>query len=144
LTSFAQDQKVTSGAELTGINYGRAKRLTSFSANTLHRSLQDWVTIFAINPEPSKYSGQKIQVSGFYHLDSDGNPLIARYAMNCCAADARILGIKLAAKLPIEQNEWLELSGSLSEGGSGQERFIQIDVSDFTPIESPSNPYITD
>lgn len=144
LTSFAQGQKVASSAQTSTINYGRSKRLTSFSADTEDRSLQDWVTIFNINPEPTKYEGQPIKVKGFYFIGESGQPQIARYTLNCCAADARIISINLAKNLNHPENTWLEISGKLQLLETENGREIAIDIQEEKVVPTPSNPYIVD
>jgi uncharacterized repeat protein (TIGR03943 family) len=123
--------------------YSRNKRLTNFTINTEERSLQDWVTMFSINPEPDKYEGQKIKVSGFYFIDSNGSPLIARYAVSCCVADGRIIGIPLSKTLNFSENTWIEVSGNIIGSESDGERYSQIKVSEQKIIPTPNDPYIT-
>jgi uncharacterized repeat protein (TIGR03943 family) len=129
----------------TGLNVdiSRMKRFSSFSANTLERDIKDWVSIFAMNPEPQKYENMKIRVQGFYLPNSKGAAAIARYTLNCCAADAQIISISLKEKLNLPADTWLEIEGVLTEIEINGERSIGISVTDFQEIEPLSNPYIT-
>lgn len=133
----------TSSDIINNTQYSRNKRLTSFTVNTEERSLIDWVTMFSLNPEPSKYEGQKIKVTGFYFLDENGDGLIARYAVSCCIADARILGIPLSEKLNYDSNTWLEISGNIQSAEKDGQRYSEIKVSSQQIIPTPDDPYIT-
>lgn len=133
----------TSSDIVNNAQYSRNKRLTNFTVNTEERSLPDWVTMFSLNPEPSKYEGQKIKVTGFYFLDENGEALIARYAMSCCIADARILGIPLSEKLNYESNTWLEIAGTIQSAEKDGQRYAEIKVNNHQVIPTPDDPYIT-
>lgn len=128
---------------INNAQYSRNKRLANFTINTEDRSLQDWVTMFSINPEPDKYQNQKIKVTGFYFLDDEGSPLIAQYAVSCCIADARIIGIPLSETLAYSENTWLEIEGTIDSAEKDGQRFAQIKVLNKKTISTPNDPYIT-
>ncbi len=143
LTSFAQEQKIVGGGALSSVDYSRSKRITLFGADTESRTLGDWVRAFSVNPEPTKYDGQAAKIVGFYYVNDQSQPMIARYALNCCAADARIIGIRLAQDLELAPNTWFEVSGTMKAAELNGERFVQLDVVETELIPTPDNPYVT-
>lgn len=139
LSSLAQ--KPTSLSNVN-VNLSRMKRSTDFAVNTEERRLQDWVTLFSINPEPTKYDGQRAKVSGFYYTSPEGYPMIARYTLSCCAADARIIGIHLSEPLDYDENTWIQIEGTFQATQKGEDRFAAINITHETTIEIPENPYV--
>ncbi|MFM6203449.1 MAG: TIGR03943 family putative permease subunit, partial [Dolichospermum sp.] len=60
------------------------------------RSLVDWVRTLNVYPEPDAYTGQKVKVQGFViHQPNVSQEYIflARFILNCCAADAYPVGL---------------------------------------------------
>lgn len=123
--------------------YSRSKRETRFTLNTKDRRIQDWVTLMSIDPEPTKYEDQEVRISGFFYYDADQRPAVARYALSCCAADARIISLPLTDGLPYEINDWVSIEGSFFVIETDQGRYAAIDVTDHQPIEIPDDPYVT-
>lgn len=123
--------------------FSRTKKLTNFHTDTNSLGLQDWLTMFSVDPEPSRYAGKKIKVMGFYYESSDGHPAIGQYVISCCAADARIMGIWLEKPMNYPQDTWLELEGTLKEIDMNGQRDIAIEVTKETKIPTPKDPYAT-
>ena len=124
-------------------DYSKQKRTTNFSLNSEDLTLEDWITRFSLDPEPSHYTGQKVKVSGFYMTDATGRPMIARQIINCCAADARIIGIWLTKPLNYKENTWFEVEGTMSIIEEKDFRSVAIEVKKHQEIEPPDNPYVT-
>lgn len=121
----------------------RDLRFTNFTQNTDDFQLEDWLTLFSLDPEPAKYESKEIKVEGFYFIDQSGEPMIAKYILSCCAADARIMGIWLADRLPYQSDQWVELSGTLTEIEMEGVRTIAIKVNEHKKIPTPDIPYVT-
>lgn len=121
----------------------RDLRFTSFTQNTDGFKLEDWITLFSINPEPTKYKDKEIKVDGFYFIDQSGQPMIAKYILSCCAADARIMGVWLQDQLPYKQDQWIEINGTLGEIDMSGVRSIAIKVNEHKKVPTPDIPYVT-
>ncbi len=121
----------------------REKYRTVFDLKTDELSLSELISVFSVDPEPSKYVGKPVRVTGFYFETSDGSPMIARYSISCCAADAQLIGIWLDKPLTVEPDTWLEIEGKLDSIESSFGNFIDVKVSKFKIIETPKNPYVT-
>lgn len=121
----------------------RNKRLTNFRTDTSTLSIEDWLSMFNMDPEPSRYNGKKIKVTGFYYESGDGSPAIGKYVISCCAADARIMGIWLEKALNYAPNTWLEIEGTLKEVDIKGQRDIAIEVIKEKQIPTPKDPYAT-
>ncbi len=123
--------------------FSRDLRFTNFNQNTEGFELEDWIAVFSIDPEPSKYQDNKIKVTGFYFLNSDGEPMIAKYILSCCAADARIMGVWLTESLPYDPDQWIEIEGTLQEIKIDDIRTIGIKIETHKDIPTPQDPYVT-
>lgn len=124
-------------------NLSRQKRANNFALNTTELELEDWVTIFSANPEPSNYQDKPAKITGFYHVDATGNPMIAKYVVSCCAADARLMGLWLTTEIDVPTNTWLEISGNLQEITINDQRAIGLKINEHQIITTPKNPYVT-
>lgn len=141
LSSFAQSNlEVQESISLD--QYSRSVRSSDFSLRPEERKLEDWVTILSLNPEPSLYEGQKVNVEGFYFISSSGQAMIARYTLSCCIADARIIGLSLAEELEHEPNTWLNIKGKIKVIETSIENFAAIEVEDSQVIDIPDEPYV--
>lgn len=133
----------TSNLSVNIAQFSRNKRLTNFHTDTNTLGLQDWLSMFSVDPEPSRYAGKKIKVTGFYYSSTDGQPAIGQYVISCCAADARIMGIWLEKPLSYAPDTWLELEGTLKEININGQRDIAIEVTKEKQIPTPKDPYAT-
>ena len=143
LSSSASQQKNLEGVSNIE-DYKRNKKRTSFSFNTLDRTLSDWVLLMNIDPEPNRYIGKSAKVEGFYHVDQSGTAMVARYVVSCCAADARIIGIEFSNRLEIyKPDDWIEVEGVFEVVAEEEERKIRLKVDKHTSKKIPQNPYVT-
>ncbi len=143
LTSFAQKNKPMMVPQVPASEYLRSKRATYFSFDTKQRTLFDWVTIQSFDPEPLSYQGQEVHIQGFYYKDDENRPMIAQYVLNCCAADARIIGMFLSEPLDEAVNTWFEVEGVLEVVSSESGRYLALNVSQHKNISIPEDPYVT-
>lgn len=146
---FVEFKPLSSGAQgpsnfsINVSRLSREKRLTNFRTNTNNLTLEDWLSMFSIDPEPSRYTGKKVKVNGFYYENQDGQPAIGKYIISCCVADARIMGIWLTKPLNYNEDTWLELEGTLKEIELNGQRDIAIEVISTKQISAPKDPYAT-
>ncbi|PKM51214.1 MAG: TIGR03943 family protein [Firmicutes bacterium HGW-Firmicutes-7] len=97
--------------------------------------------------------GTKVEISGFIFLQEDFNEgqfVISRYMMNCCAADVQLIGVlcKYSDDYPLVANEWIKISGIVDQimykGSSDEEEIemAQIIVSEVEGIIIPDDQYV--
>lgn len=112
------------------------------------RSLVDWVRTLNVYPEPDAYAGQKVKVQGFViHQPNVSQEYIflARFILNCCAADAYPVG--LPVQLPTSSRQqyppdtWLEVEGQMTTQTIGDKRQLTIAANSLKKIPQPQNPY---
>ncbi|MFM6013064.1 MAG: TIGR03943 family putative permease subunit [Dolichospermum sp.] len=112
------------------------------------RSLVDWVRTLNVYPEPDAYTGQKVKVQGFViHQPNVSQEYIflARFILNCCAADAYPVG--LPVQLPTYSRQkyppdtWLEVEGQMTTQTIGDKRQLTIAANSLKKIPQPQNPY---
>jgi uncharacterized repeat protein (TIGR03943 family) len=91
--------------------------------------------------------GRLITVTGFTMKEA-GHTDLARVAIKCCAADARLARIRLSGSAAAEaaghpDNTWLRVEGKVAQGqrDSAGTSIPALEVSRVTPIEQPANPY---
>lgn len=125
-------------------------KTTSFGSDSTKFSIGDWIASFNINPNPQFYKDKKVKVSGFIFkpdiLEDIDFFMIARFIIRCCAADATPTG--LYVHLPkwyneFRINQWVEIEGFFEIKNINNIFQPIIKVTKITPIDQPSNPYIT-
>lgn len=119
----------------------------SFLPRPEDRKLIDWVRALNMDPEPSKYIGQKVKLNGFIIIDetiSSDHFYIAKFMISCCAADARPLAMLVkydSSKLQIGNDMWIELEGTFIEEDINGQRTAVINANNIKEIPIPENPY---
>ncbi len=119
----------------------------SYQSKPEDRSLADWIRMFNYDPEPDKYKGDKIKVTGFVLKDAklpENYFMITQFIIACCAADARPIGLPVQyelGKFDLAEDTWLELEGEIVEGKIGDQRRAVIKLNKYKKIETPENPY---
>ncbi len=141
LSSNAQQQ--VSNYISTKNNDLRSQYITNFNIDTGNMDLEELLKVLSVNPEPKNYEGKEVKVSGFYFEDRRGEPMIAKYVLSCCAADARIAGVWLNENLNLDPDTWIEINGVLTEKELEGVRFVSIAPEKITIIEIPDTPYAT-
>jgi uncharacterized repeat protein (TIGR03943 family) len=91
----------------------------------------------AVGPEGAM-EGRTIRLVGFV-VWRGSEPSLARFRINCCAADAQVAEVGLAGWGDVpEQGTWVQVEGRwVSVGGLRP----SLQVSRLIPIERPANPY---
>jgi uncharacterized repeat protein (TIGR03943 family) len=90
---------------------------------------------------------RQIKIIGFVALDRSGTPYLTRMVLNCCAADAQPVKIRLSGQLPptLQPDTWLEVDGTYTSKrtkdpvNDGVIPFF--DVSRARPIKAPHEQY---
>lgn len=122
----------------------RDKYLTSFNLKTEELSLSQLVSVFSIDPEPSKYADKPVKLMGFYFETGDGSPMIARHFISCCAADAQLIGLWLTEPMDLKVDTWIEIEGTLQILEKDSARLIAVKADKFKLVDPPKNPYVTE
>ncbi|WP_026922855.1 TIGR03943 family putative permease subunit [Glycomyces arizonensis] len=100
----------------------------------------------AIFDDGRTLEGHRVELSGFI-LYGDGEPLLARMVVSCCAADARPVKIGLDGDLSedLEPDQWVEVVGAYSprqgRDAINGELIPYIEVESTTPIAAPEHEY---
>lgn len=90
---------------------------------------------------------RRIEMTGFLALDRGGAPHLTRMTLNCCAADAQPVKVRLAGKLPptLRPDTWLKVTGTYSGkrsrdavNGRGVPFF---EVARARPVAAPADEY---
>ncbi|OEU86931.1 hypothetical protein DB35_25435 [Streptomyces abyssalis] len=90
---------------------------------------------------------RRIKMTGFVALDRGGAPHLTRMTLNCCAADAQPVKVRLSGRLPptLQPDTWLEVTGTYSSKrakdpvNGGVIPFF--DVTRAAPVKPPSDEY---
>jgi len=91
----------------------------------------------AVGPEGAM-GGRTIRLVGFV-LWRGPEPSLARFRINCCAADAQVAEVGLAGWSDVpEQGTWVQVEGRWVSAGALRP---SLQVSRLIPIERPTNPY---
>lgn len=142
-SSAALSRGTTTGA----LSIGRKVSAGNFATNPAKRSLYQWVIALNANPEPEHYVNQPVRIKGFVIHDPegpDGQVLLARFIVTCCAADARVLSLPLI-KAPLlsdaQNDQWYEIEGVMQIVTAGDKRQLVVAPTKATPIAQPDDPY---
>lgn len=121
----------------------RNQYTTNFYVDTATLSLEELLSVFSVDPEPKNYEGKEVNLTGFYFENASGTPMIAKYILSCCAADARMVGTWLTDNIELEPDTWIDISGTLTEIEIEGIRSVGIQVKEYEVIETPKSPYVT-
>ncbi|WP_058306470.1 TIGR03943 family putative permease subunit [Gracilibacillus massiliensis] len=91
--------------------------------------------------------GVEVTLSGFVYREADFSPqqlVIGRFLVTHCVADASLIGFLTEFDHPmtIEDNTWLEITGTIALSEYQGTELPLIQVKDATVIEEPDQPYV--
>lgn len=106
-----------------------------------------------ISESSQDYTGQTITVEGFVYREdtfSSNNIVVGRLRINCCAADAFIIGFmcRYEAASELESNSWVKVTGQLLtesvyyEPDDTHYEMLVLEVSELHSIEPYETPYV--
>lgn len=95
---------------------GRAKLGALAEEGPVRVSLRDYAS-FALHDQGQTLAGRRLVLSGFVTAGPEGQPYLTRFAVSCCAADARPAKVGLAGDIPttLRPGEWVEVEGIYTE-----------------------------
>lgn len=100
----------------------------------------------ALYDEERSLEGQPVRLSGFVSSAEDGGFTLSRFTLNCCAADARAIDVRVAAAgAPPAVDAWVAVEGTWQaadapEGGAVPESPV-LTATAVSPIQEPVQPY---
>ncbi|RZU53442.1 putative repeat protein (TIGR03943 family) [Krasilnikovia cinnamomea] len=101
----------------------------------------------AIFDDGKTLTGRTVQLTGFVAPGPDGEPMLARMVLNCCAADGRPIKVGLAGDTSVNApaDTWVQVVGVYSDR-VGKDPVNQADVAylavqSWQQISEPKQPY---
>ena len=111
------------------------------------RTVLDWIRAFYATSEPTRLSGEQVDVIGFVYHDprlQANQFLVARYTIACCIADASAIGIWVnwddAASLA--DNQWVRVQGKMTSGQLEGQTVPVILADKIDGLPEPQQPYL--
>jgi uncharacterized repeat protein (TIGR03943 family) len=92
-------------------------------------------------------TGRDLQLTGFVTPGPDGQPMLARIVLTCCAADGRPIKVGLTGAVPkaIPSDTWVKLVGTYvprtEKDPVNQATVPFVQVKTWTATAEPKNPY---
>ncbi|MDI1465568.1 TIGR03943 family protein [Catellatospora sp. KI3] len=109
-------------------------------------SVLDYATR-AIFDSGASLGERTVQLTGFISLGPDGQPLLTRMILSCCAADARPIKVALTGSAPegVAPDTWLEVTGTystqtLADPVNGED-IPFLNVATWRPVPAPKEQY---
>lgn len=101
----------------------------------------------ALYDEARSVDGQPVRLVGFVSdTQQPGGFLLSRFALNCCAADARAISVTAISDEVPALDAWVEVVGTFEprpgvEVGAPSTEPPQLRVTSVVPVEQPDAPY---
>lgn len=90
---------------------------------------------------------RRVQLTGFITPGPDGQPILARMILSCCAADGRPVKLGLAGDVPtgLANDTWIQVTGRYTDRVTrdpiNDEEIPYIDVESWRQVTAPKDPY---
>ncbi|MDG4811069.1 TIGR03943 family protein [Micromonospora sp. WMMD1120] len=90
---------------------------------------------------------RRIQLTGFITPGPDGQPILARMILSCCAADGRPVKLGMAGNAPtgLADDTWIQVTGRYTDRVTrdpvNDEEIPYIDVESWRQVTAPKDPY---
>lgn len=93
------------------------------------------------------FVGKEIEVSGFVYREDDLHDsqfIVARFAMQCCSADALPYGVltEYPRAVNYEDNTWIRVTGRIEKTTYNENEIIKLKATRIEKIEPPLVPYV--
>ena len=111
------------------------------------RNVLDWVRAFNYATDPATYAGEAADVTGFvYHAQGlpEGQFLVSRFAVTCCAADATAVGllVQWPQAAALDNNSWVRVRGAMAVGSYAGRATPLINADSLEGVAEPAQPYL--
>jgi len=144
LTADAMNSK---GVNASAPALASGSSVVKFDQAADERNILDWLRLFGSNDDPGTYLGHDANVIGFVYHDprlKDGQFLVSRFALVCCAADAFAVGMVVewpqSAALPNDQ--WVKVKGPVEAINLEDQKLPLIQAKSVEPVQIPDQPYL--
>ncbi|MBI4836116.1 MAG: TIGR03943 family protein [Candidatus Abawacabacteria bacterium] len=141
LSSIAAAER---GINTGALTVGRRFTTGGFATKPEKRSLYQWVIALNADPEPSHYEGQAVNVKGFI-MHQEGQTLVARFILTCCAADARVLSLPIKSTqesvATLKDDQWVHVMGKMAVEEKDGKRSLIVIPTKVDLIAIPEDPY---
>ncbi|MEW2382958.1 TIGR03943 family protein [Micromonospora sp. NPDC047707] len=90
---------------------------------------------------------RRVQVTGFIAAGPDGQPILARMVLSCCAADGRPIKLGMTGNAPagLADDTWVEVTGRYSDrigrDPVNDAEIPYVDVESWRQVPAPKQPY---
>ncbi|MGW3891502.1 TIGR03943 family putative permease subunit [Micromonospora chokoriensis] len=90
---------------------------------------------------------RRVQLTGFITPGPDGQPILARMILSCCAADGRPVKLGMAGNAPtgLADDTWIQVTGRYSDRVTrdpiNDEEIPYIEVETWRQVNAPKDPY---
>ncbi|MFG1918493.1 TIGR03943 family putative permease subunit [Micromonospora sp. NPDC048898] len=90
---------------------------------------------------------RRVQLTGFTTPGPDGQPILARMILSCCAADGRPVKLGMAGNAPtgLANDTWIRVTGRYTDRVThdpvNDEEIPYIDVESWRQVTAPKDPY---
>ncbi len=93
---------------------------------------------------PNEVEGKKIKLKGFIYFDPEKKyqPVISRFTITCCAADATVVGFYLKTDQEFKENQWIEATGTIRIKKEEEFETPIIELESYKKIDPPKDPYV--
>jgi uncharacterized repeat protein (TIGR03943 family) len=101
----------------------------------------------AVFDEGKSLTDRRLQVTGFVTQGPDGQPMLARMILSCCAADGRPIKVGLSGNVPadVPSDTWIEVTGGYTaqtmKDPVNQATVPYLEVETWTEIPAPKQQY---
>ncbi len=111
------------------------------------RNVLDWVRAFNFATDPVIYEGETADVVGFVYQDArlpEGQFLVGRFAVSCCAADAFAVGMIVQSDEAgrWQANQWVHVNGTVQVSYLDGVAMPLILAESIKEVDIPPQPYL--
>lgn len=111
------------------------------------RNVLDWVRAFNFAVDPVIYEGEAADVVGFVYHDQrlpEGQFLVGRFAVSCCAADAFAVGMIVQSDDASrwQPNQWVHVNGIVQVSYLDGVAMPLIEAASIKEVDIPPQPYL--
>jgi len=101
----------------------------------------------ALFDDGKSLTGRNLQMSGFVTPGPDGQPMLARIVLTCCAADGRPIKVGMSGKVPLDvpADTWIQVTGvytaKRAKDPVNNVDMAYVEVASWEAIPEPKQPY---
>ena len=101
----------------------------------------------ALFDDGKSLTGRNLRMSGFVTPGPDGQPMLARIVLTCCAADGRPIKVGMTGKVPLDvpADTWIQVTGvytaKRAKDPVNNVDMAYVEVASWEAIPEPKQPY---